>query len=111
ESGGERPGGQPAARARPLRAAEGQADRADRRLGGRRGEGGGHPASRGGARPMILVVAEQKDGRLNRASWEAIAGAQKLVDAGGQGPITVAVAGSGVQGVAGGHGAVAGSAR
>ena len=50
---------------------------------------------------MILVVAEQKDGKLNRASWEAIAGAQKLVEAGAEGPITVAVAGNGVQGVAG----------
>ena len=27
---------------------------------------------------MILVVAEQKDGKLNRASWEAIVGAQQL---------------------------------
>ena len=27
---------------------------------------------------MILVVAEQKDGKLNRASWEAIAAAQQL---------------------------------
>ena len=49
---------------------------------------------------MILVVAEQKDGKLNRASWEAIAGAQQLVEAGAAGPITVAVPGSGVQAVA-----------
>src|SRR3954470_20671686 len=27
---------------------------------------------------MILVVAEQRDGKLNRASWEAIAGAQQM---------------------------------
>ena len=27
---------------------------------------------------MILVIAEQKDGRLNRASWEAVAAAQQL---------------------------------
>ena len=27
---------------------------------------------------MILVVAEQRDGALNRASWEAIAAAQQL---------------------------------
>jgi electron transfer flavoprotein alpha subunit len=27
---------------------------------------------------MILVVAEQRDGRLNRASWEAVAAAQQL---------------------------------
>ncbi len=43
---------------------------------------------------MILVVAEQHDGRLNRASWEAIAAAQQL--AGGQSPITVAVLGAAV---------------
>ena len=49
---------------------------------------------------MILVIAEQKDGKLNRASWEAIAGAQRLVESGATGPVTVAVAGNGVQGVA-----------
>ncbi|MDO8795110.1 MAG: electron transfer flavoprotein subunit alpha/FixB family protein, partial [Vicinamibacterales bacterium] len=27
---------------------------------------------------MILVIAEQREGKLNRASWEAIAGAQQL---------------------------------
>jgi electron transfer flavoprotein alpha subunit len=48
---------------------------------------------------VILVIAEQKDGKLNRASWEAIAAAQQL--AGGQMPIKVAVFGSGVAGVAG----------
>jgi electron transfer flavoprotein alpha subunit len=42
---------------------------------------------------MILVIAEQKDGKLNRASWEAIAAAQQLADGA---PITVAVAGSDV---------------
>lgn len=47
---------------------------------------------------MILVVAEQKDGKLNRASWEAVAAAQLL--AAGSMPITVAVAGQGVAGVA-----------
>ncbi len=47
---------------------------------------------------MILVVAEQKDGKLNRASWEAVAAAQQL--AAGAMPITVAVAGRGVSGVA-----------
>ena len=36
-----------------------------------------------------LVVAEQKDGVLNRASWEAIAAAQSM-----GGPITIVVAGS-----------------
>ncbi len=48
---------------------------------------------------MILVIAEQKDGKLNRASWEAIAAAQQL--SGGAMPIKVAVAGQGVSGVAG----------
>ena len=47
---------------------------------------------------MILVVAEQKDGKLNRASWEAIAAAQQL--AGGAMPVKVAVAGQGVSAVA-----------
>src|SRR5215471_20467502 len=44
---------------------------------------------------MILVVAEQRQGKLNRATWEVIAAAQQL----GQ-PITVAVVGSGVSPVA-----------
>ena len=47
---------------------------------------------------MILVVAEQKDGKLNRASWEAIAAAQQL--AGGTMPVKVAVAGQGVSAAA-----------
>ena len=48
---------------------------------------------------MILVVAEQKDGKLNRASWETIAAAQQL--SGGSMPITIAVAGQNVAAVAG----------
>ena len=40
---------------------------------------------------MILVIAEQRDGKLNRATWEAIAAAQQL--AGGM-PIKVAVLGA-----------------
>ena len=43
---------------------------------------------------MILVVAEQKEGRLNRASWEAVAAAQAL--AAGASPITIAVFGGDV---------------
>ena len=39
---------------------------------------------------MILVIAEQREGKLNRASWEAIAAAQQM--AGGL-PIKVAVLG------------------
>ena len=42
---------------------------------------------------MILVVADQRDGTLNRASWEAIAAAQQL--AGGM-PITVITLGASV---------------
>ena len=45
---------------------------------------------------MILVIAEQKDGVLNRASWEAIAAAQAL----GQ-PIKVALLGSPIGNAAG----------
>ncbi len=45
---------------------------------------------------MILVVAEQREGRLNRATWETIAAAQQGAD----GPVKVAVLGSGVDAVA-----------
>jgi electron transfer flavoprotein alpha subunit len=45
---------------------------------------------------MILVVAEKGGGRLNRASLEAIAAAQQL-----GGPVTVAIAGHDLGGVAG----------
>ncbi len=44
---------------------------------------------------MVLVVAEQRDGTLNRASWEAIAAAQHA-----GAPVKVAVLGSGVDAVA-----------
>ncbi|MEO6212148.1 MAG: electron transfer flavoprotein subunit alpha/FixB family protein [Vicinamibacterales bacterium] len=44
---------------------------------------------------MILVVAEQREGKLNRASWEAIAAAQQA-----GGPIKVALLGSGVEALA-----------
>ena len=40
---------------------------------------------------MILVIAEQHDGTLNRASWETIAAAQQLP---GGLPIKVAVLGA-----------------
>jgi electron transfer flavoprotein alpha subunit len=46
---------------------------------------------------VILVIAEQRDGRLNRATWETIAAAQQL--AGGM-PIKVAVLGGATGGVA-----------
>jgi electron transfer flavoprotein alpha subunit len=42
---------------------------------------------------MILVVAEQRDGRLNRASFEAVAAAQRLAAQSGGAPVTVAVLG------------------
>jgi len=47
---------------------------------------------------VILVIAEQQQGKLNRASWEAIAAAQQF--AAGAMPITVAVAGQSVAAVA-----------
>ena len=46
---------------------------------------------------MILVIAEQRGGVLNRASWEAIAAGQQLGDGA---PVTVAVAGASVDAVA-----------
>jgi len=44
---------------------------------------------------VILVIAEQRGGKLNRATWESIAAAQQLGE-----PLTVAVVGSGVAAVA-----------
>jgi electron transfer flavoprotein alpha subunit len=44
---------------------------------------------------MILVIAEQRDGALNRASWEAVAAAQAI-----GGPIKVVVPGADVQAAA-----------
>jgi len=44
---------------------------------------------------MILVIAEQREGRLNRATWETIAAAQQA-----GGPVKVAVIGSGVDPIA-----------
>lgn len=41
---------------------------------------------------MILVIAEQRHGTLNRASWEAIAGAQQLAGAGSGGSAESSVA-------------------
>jgi electron transfer flavoprotein alpha subunit len=45
---------------------------------------------------MILVVAEQREGRLNRATWETIAAAQHY----GGGPVKIAAIGSGIDAVA-----------
>jgi electron transfer flavoprotein alpha subunit len=49
---------------------------------------------------MILVVAEQRDGRLNRASWEAVAAGQRLAAKAGGAPVKVAVLGDSVDAVA-----------
>ena len=46
---------------------------------------------------MILVIAEQREGKLNRATWETVAAAQQL--AGGM-PIKIAVFGAATEGVA-----------
>jgi electron transfer flavoprotein alpha subunit len=40
---------------------------------------------------VIVVIAEQRDGKLNRASWETVAAAQALA---GEGPITIVVPGT-----------------
>ena len=48
---------------------------------------------------MILVIAEQRDGVLNRASWESIAGAQHLAAATGD-AVVVALPGSGLHAAA-----------
>ena len=45
---------------------------------------------------MVLVIAEQRDGKLNRASWETIAAAQQA-----GGPVKVAIIGKGVDAAAG----------
>jgi electron transfer flavoprotein alpha subunit len=44
---------------------------------------------------VILVIAEQKDGVLNRASWEAVAAAQQM-----GGPVKLVVPGAGVDAAA-----------
>ena len=54
---------------------------------------------------MILVIAEQKDGKLNRATWEAIVAAQQLAQVRSDGPsglssITILVPGASVGSVA-----------
>ncbi len=44
---------------------------------------------------MVLVIAEQRDGQLNRATWEAVTAAQQA-----GGPVKIAVLGSGIDAVA-----------
>src|SRR5579864_3628094 len=50
---------------------------------------------------MILVIAEQQNGTLNRASWETVAAAQELARVSGAGAIVILVPGSNVAAVAG----------
>jgi electron transfer flavoprotein alpha subunit len=49
---------------------------------------------------MILVIGEQRGGKLNRATWEAVAGAQQLAALGQNQPIAVLIAGANVDAVA-----------
>ena len=50
---------------------------------------------------MIVVMAEQRDGKLNRTTWETIVAAQRLAAMpGGDGAIAVLVPGASVSGVA-----------
>jgi electron transfer flavoprotein alpha subunit len=51
---------------------------------------------------MILVVAEQRNGTLNRATWETVAAAQRLAATGGSADsaIAIVVPGSNIAGVA-----------
>ena len=48
---------------------------------------------------MILVIAEQREGKLNRATWETVAAAQQLGGTSGA-PIAILVPGASVQAVA-----------
>jgi len=43
---------------------------------------------------MILVIGEQRGGKLNRATWEAIAAAQQLSAAENNEPLTILIAGA-----------------
>jgi electron transfer flavoprotein alpha subunit len=49
---------------------------------------------------MILVIGEQRGGKLNRATWEAIAGAQQLAAAQSDRALTVLIPGTNVGGLA-----------
>ena len=49
---------------------------------------------------MILVIAEQRGGKLNRATWETVAGAQQLAGV-TSAPITILVPGASAAAVAG----------
>jgi electron transfer flavoprotein alpha subunit len=47
---------------------------------------------------MILIIAEQRGGKLNRATWETVVGAQQLAGINSM-PITVLIPGTGASGV------------
>jgi electron transfer flavoprotein alpha subunit len=52
---------------------------------------------------MILVICEQRGGKLNRVTWEAIAAAQDIAELGGEASVSAVVAlaiGSGLQPIA-----------
>jgi electron transfer flavoprotein alpha subunit len=49
---------------------------------------------------VILVIGEQRGGKLNRATWEAIAGAQQLAVAQGDQALTVLIPGANLGGLA-----------
>src|SRR5690348_3709416 len=49
---------------------------------------------------MILVIGEQRGGKLNRATWEAIAAAQQIAGASGSEPVAIVLPGASVQSVA-----------
>ena len=49
---------------------------------------------------MILVIAEQRGGKSNRATWEAIAGAQQLAAEAGNQPLIVSCSAPVSRGVA-----------
>src|SRR5882672_3658550 len=50
---------------------------------------------------MILVIAEQRQGKLNRATWETIAAAQLLAGSGAPAaPIAIVVVGTGIGAIA-----------
>src|SRR4051812_13222956 len=75
-----------------VHAGERQENAADRRFAGGSGERAGAQAARrseSDLMPGILVIVEQREGKLNRASWETIVGAQQL-----GGDITVLVPGT-----------------
>src|SRR5205814_265315 len=55
--------------------------------------------SRSAAVRMILVIAEQRNGKLNRATWETVAAAQQLAGA-SESPVMVLVPGANGAGAA-----------